>query len=224
MGYGMFNIGSEKLPLCSGPSRRSFLTAGAAGMASLALPVLERLKAAGAVNENKAKIKNCITIFLVGSPGQVDTWDMKPDAPENVRGKFKPIKTNVPGIQICEHFPLMARMMDKVALIRSLHHKTGATHENGQRWMMTGHDFNPDSIKPHSGSVISRVFGNRGTLPAAVVLPLKIGNTGAGPLHGQSAGYLGSAHEPFFLNADPASPNFRVADLEVPAGQSAARL
>ncbi len=80
---------------------------------------------------------------------------MKPDAPAEVRGKFKPIKTNVTGIQICEHFPLMARMMDKVALIRSLHHKTGATHENGQRWMMTGHDFNADSVKPHIGSVIS---------------------------------------------------------------------
>lgn len=220
----MLNLGSEKLPLCSGPNRRSFLTVGAAGMASLALPVLERLKASGAVDEGKAKIRNCITIFLVGSPGQLDTWDMKPDAPENVRGKFKPIKTNVTGIQICEHFPLMARMMDKVALIRSLHHKTGATHENGQRWMMTGHDFNPDSIKPHFGSVISRVFGSRGDLPANVILPDPIGNTGAGPLHGQTAGYLGSAHEPFFLNADPAKSEFKVADLEIPAGESASRL
>jgi hypothetical protein len=193
-------------------------------MASLALPMLERLKAAGAVDESKAKIKNCITIFLVGSPGHVDTWDMKPDAPENVRGKFKPTKTNVPGIQICEHFPLMARMMDKVALIRSLHHKTGATHENGQRWMMTGHDFNPDAMKPHFGSVISRVFGSRGDLPANVILPDPIGNTGAGPLHGQTAGYLGSAHEPFFLNADPAHSQFKVADLEVPTGESASRL
>ena len=142
----------------------------------------------------------------------------------DVRGKFKPIKTNVSGIEICEHFPLMARMMDKVALIRSLHHKTGATHENGQRWMMTGHDFNPDSVKPHCGSVISRVFGNRGTLPAAVVLPGKIGNTGAGPFHGQSAGYLGSAHEPFFLGADPAKSDFKVADLSPPAGQTEFRL
>jgi hypothetical protein len=193
-------------------------------MASLALPLLERLKAAGAVDEGKAKIRNCITIFLVGSPGQLDTWDMKPDAPENVRGKFKPIKTNVTGVQICEHFPLMARMMDKVALIRSLNHKTGATHENGQRWMMTGHDFNPDSMKPHFGSVISRVFGPRSDLPANVILPDPIGNTGAGPLHGQTAGYLGSAHEPFFLNADPAQPSFKVADLEIPAGESATRL
>jgi len=220
----VLNIGSEKLPLCSGPSRRSFLTAGAAGIASLGLPLFEKLKAAGSVDEKKAKIKNCITIFLVGSPGQLDTWDMKPDAPENVRGKFKPTKTNVTGVQICEHFPLMAKMMDKVALIRSLHHKTGATHENGQRWMMTGHDFNADSVKPHIGSVVSRVFGPKGDLPANVILPGPIGNTGAGPLHGQTAGYLGSAHEPFFLNDDPAKNNFKVTDLEVPAGESASRL
>src|SRR5437764_1874677 len=219
----MLNVGTVNVPVCCGVTRRSFLTAGAAGLATLTLPNLLRLQAAGA-DDGKAKIKNCITIFLVGSPGHLDTWDMKPDAPAEVRGKFKPTKTNVTGVQICEHFPLMARMMDRVALIRSLHYRTGATHENGQRWMMTGHDFNADSVKPHCGSVISRVFGSRGDLPANVVLPGPIGNTGAGPLHGQTAGYLGSAHEPFFLNADPARPDFKVGDLEVPAGPSAQRL
>src|SRR5262249_16370301 len=104
------------------------------------------------------------------------------------------------------------------------HHKTGATHENGQRWMMTGHDFNADSMKPHMGSVVSRVFGSRGDLPANVILPGPIGNTGAGPLHGQTAAHLGSAHEPFFLNADPAKPGFKVADLEVPVKDSKFRL
>jgi hypothetical protein len=193
-------------------------------MAGLSLPSVMSLEASGAVDQSQQKIRNCITIFLVGSPGQLDTWDMKPEAPAEIRGKFRPIDTNVSGIQICEHFPLMARMMDKVALIRSLHHKTGATHENGQRWMMTGHDFNPDSMKPYSGSVISRVFGNRGTLPASIILPGKIGNTGAGPLHGQTAAYLGSAHEPFFLGADPARSDFKVVDLQPPAGQSEFRL
>ncbi len=222
----MFHVGNERVPMCSGhgPTRRSFLQAGAAGMAGLSLPSVMSLEASGAVDQSQQKIRNCITIFLVGSPGQLDTWDMKPEAPAEIRGKFRPIDTNVSGIQICEHFPLMARMMDKVALIRSLHHKTGATHENGQRWMMTGHDFNPDSMKPYSGSVISRVFGNRGTLPASIILPGKIGNTGAGPLHGQTAAYLGSAHEPFFLGADPARSDFKVVDLQPPAGQSEFRL
>jgi len=219
----MLNVGNEKVPVCHGTTRRSFLQAGTAGLAGMVLPNLMRLEAAGAV-EKQPKIRNCITIFLVGSPGHLDTWDMKPDAPAEVRGKFRPIRTDVTGIQICEHFPLMARMMHKVALIRSLHHRTGATHENGQRWMMTGHDFNPDNVQPHSGSVISRVFGSKSDLPANVILPEAIGNTGAGPLHGQTAGYLGSAHEPFFLKADPAQPDFKVGDLEVPAGPSATRL
>ena len=127
----MLNIGSVNVPVCHGFTRRSFLQAGSAGLAGLTLPTLMNLESAQAIEESKAKIRNCITIFLVGSPGHLDTWDMKPEAPAEVRGKFSPIHTNVPGIDICEHFPLMARMMDKVALIRSLHHKTGATHENG---------------------------------------------------------------------------------------------
>jgi hypothetical protein len=220
----MLNVGNVNVPLCQGPTRRGFLRAGCAALAGMTLPNLLRLEAAGVVGERPGRIRNCITIFLVGSPGHLDTWDMKPDAPAEVRGKFKPIATNVPGIRICEHFPLMARTMDKVALIRSLHHKTGATHENGQRWMMTGGDFNADAVRPHSGSVVSRVFGPKGDLPANVILPVPIGNTGAGPLHGQSAGWLGSAHEPFFLNADPARPDFKVADLEVPQDQSGFRL
>ncbi len=221
----MLNIGNEKVSLCSGINRRSFLQLGSAGLAGMTLPNLLKTEASAAASSKRGDaIGNCITIFLVGSPGQVDTWDMKPNAPENIRGKFKPIQTNVNGVQICEHFPLMARMMDKVSLIRSLHHKTGPTHENGQRWMMTGHDFNADNIKPHVGSIVSRVFGSRGDLPANVILPGPIGNTGAGPLHGQQAGYLGSAHEPFFLGADPAMPNFKVADLDVPQGESGSRL
>src|SRR4029077_10361826 len=113
----MIHIGDEQVRLCSGTSRRAFVQAGAASLAGLSLPWLSTLQAAGAVNESAAKIKNVIVLFLVGSPGHVDTWDMKPDAPAAVRGKFKPIRTNAPGIQICEHFPLMAKMMDKVALI-----------------------------------------------------------------------------------------------------------
>ncbi len=220
----MLNIGKERVPLCDGTSRRSFLQVGSAAMLGLSLPSFFRLEANGAVKANDTKINNCITIFLVGSPGQLDTWDMKPDAPAEVRGKFKPTQTNVNGIQICEHFPMMAKMMDKVALIRSLHHRTGATHENGQRWMMTGHDFNADSVKPHMGSVISRVFGQKGELPCNVVLPGPIGNTGAGPLHGQTSGHLGSAHEPFFLNSDPASKDFKVGDLDVAQGPTGSRL
>lgn len=220
----MLHIGSARVPVCSGLTRRSFLQAGATGLAGLSLPAWLQLEEAGAVDYSQQKIRNCITLFLVGSPGHLDTWDMKPDAPEEIRGKFKPISTNVPDINICEHFPLMSRMMDKVALIRSLHHTSGSTHENGQRWMMTGHEFNADNIQPHTGSVIARVFGPKSALPPSIVLPGKIGNTGAGPLHGQDAGYLGSAYEPFFLGSDPARSDFQVADLVPPKGQTEFRI
>src|SRR5690349_11743934 len=105
----MLNIGNEKVPLCQGISRRGFLQLGAAGMGALGLPQLMGLEAAGAVEPNRARIRNCITLFLVGSPGHLDTWDMKPNAPAEVRGRFRPTQTNVTGVQICEHFPLMAR-------------------------------------------------------------------------------------------------------------------
>jgi uncharacterized protein (DUF1501 family) len=209
------------------PARRDFLQVGVFGGLGLTLGAMlksEAARAADPVKKIEPKAKSVIHVYLQGGFAHMDSFDPKPDAPAEIRGKFKPISTNVPGIQICEHFPQMARMMDKVALVRSLHHKTGATHENGQRWMMTGHEFNADSVKPHVGSVISRAFGSRGDLPANVILPGPIGNTGAGPLHGQTAGHLGSAHEPFFLNADPARPDFKVADLEVPKGESATRM
>ncbi|MGE3807547.1 MAG: DUF1501 domain-containing protein [Gemmataceae bacterium] len=220
----MLNIGNEKVPLCSGVSRRAFLQAGTASLAGLSLPGLFAMQKAGAYDPSKAKIKNCITLFLVGSPGHLDTWDMKPDAPDDIRGAFKPIQTNVNGIQICEHFPMMARIMDKVALVRSLHHNTGASHENGQRWMMTGYDFNENNPQPHMGSVISRVFGPKSDLPASIVLPGKIANTGTSTPHGQDAAYLGSAHEPFFLGSDPARKDFKVANLLPPAGMSEFRV
>jgi len=220
----MLHVGSTNIPLCSGVDRRSFLQAGAAAMAGMTLPNLFRLQAAGAVDEKRAKIRNCITLFMVGSPGHLDTWDMKPDAPEDIRGKFKPISTSVPGTQICEHFPRMARVMDRVALIRSLHYNTGASHENGQRWMMTGHDFNAANKQPHMGSVVSRVFGQRGDLPSSIILPAAIGNTGTSTPHGQESAYLGSAHQPFFLGNDPALSTFKVADLQAPAGHEEFRI
>src|SRR5579859_7643470 len=102
-----------------GISRRRFLKAGAvsAGAVGLTLADLSRLSAAGS-----GKDINCILLFLVGGPSQLDTFDLKPDAPENVRGPFRPIRTNVPGIDICEHLPRTAAMADKFAIVRSVYH------------------------------------------------------------------------------------------------------
>src|SRR5262249_11688393 len=107
---------------CDGLTRRDFLHPRALGLAGLRLSLTDpaALKAAGAVRPDKAV--NCICLFLVGAPSQLDTWDMKPDAPSEVRGPYKSIKTNVPGIEISEIFPRMATHADKFALIRSVHY------------------------------------------------------------------------------------------------------
>ena len=220
----MLHIGNKHVPDCSGVNRRSFLQAGAAGVGALTLPNMMALREAGAVDYSKEKIKNCITIFMVGSPGHLDTFDMKPEAPADIRGKFKPIQTNVPGADICEHFPRMARMMDKVAMIRSLYHNTGASHSNGSRWMMTGRDAIGDNQQPHVGSVVARVFGPKSNLPVSIILPGKIGNTGGPSINGQESRFLGSGYQPFFLNSDPARSNFKVANLVPPEGQTEFRI
>lgn len=193
-------------------TRRGFLEAGTTGAAGLTISGRMPRNSVLAASSPSGGIRSCITIFLVGSPGHLDTWDMKPEAPLEIRGPFRPIDTNVPGVQIGEHFPRMARMMDKIALIRSLHHPTGATHGHGQRWMMTGRDFSSTEVFPHLGSVASHVLGNQGPMPANVILPGPIGNTGSGPLHGQTAGFLGREFEPWLLGFDPAARDFQIGD------------
>src|SRR5208282_3260569 len=76
---------------------------------------------------------NCILLFLVGGPGQLDTWDLKPNAPSNIRGPFKPMHTTVPGVDLCEHFPLMAQRAERFAVVRSVHHQEAPIHETGQQ-------------------------------------------------------------------------------------------
>ncbi|MEX0714759.1 MAG: DUF1501 domain-containing protein [Pirellulales bacterium] len=220
----MLHVGDASVPVCSGVSRRSFLQIGAAGMAGLSLPAMARLAEAGAVDESRQKFRNCITLFLVGSPGHSDTWDLKPEAPADVRGKFKPIPTNVPGIDICEHFPLMARHADKFSLIRSLYHTGAGTHEGGQYFMMTGHQFPGSDQHPWSGSVVARVLPPSPAQLDAVILPGPIGNTGTSDSHGQTPAYLGSGYRPFFLDGDPARPDFKVANLAPPPDQTEFRL
>src|SRR5262249_21958776 len=112
--------GKKGVRMCDGLTRRDFLRVGAlsAGGVGLSLADLGALQGgAGAPRE-----LSCILLFLVGGPSQLDTWDLKPDAPDTIRGPFQPIRTNVPGIDICEHFPQMARRADRYAIIRSVHH------------------------------------------------------------------------------------------------------
>jgi hypothetical protein len=215
--------GKKPVEFCDGMSRRDFLRVGSlsAGAVGLSLAELGRLEAAAP----KGKDINCILLFLIGAPSQLDTWDLKPGAPDTVRGPFKPIKTSVTGMQICEHFPLMAQAADRFSIVRSVHHKAAPIHETGHQMMQTGYLFRGGQEYPHYGSVLSHLKGSRAAgLPPFVILPSPIGNTGVSVSHGQTAGYLGAKHEPFFLRGDPAAAGFTIADLDSPTGIDPARL
>ena len=105
---------------------------------------------------------NCILLLLVGGPSQLDTWDMKPNAPVEIRGPYKPIKTNVPGIEISENFPRMAKHADKYALIRSVYHTAAAVHDTGHQMMQTGRLFQGGIEYPHIGCVLSQAQRSEG--------------------------------------------------------------
>jgi uncharacterized protein (DUF1501 family) len=206
---------------CDGLTRRDFLRVGAltAGAVGLSLADLSQGQLAGATNPSGDI--NCILLFLVGGPSHLDTWDLKPGAPEHIRGPFRPIRTNVPGIEICEHFPLMAQMADRYAIVRSVHHAAAPIHETGHQLMQTGYLFRGGQEHPHYGSVVSHLRGpSQGGLPPFAVIPGPIGNTGVSVSHGQGAGFLGASHEPVFLGEgivaglDPARLTSRTALLD----------
>lgn len=208
---------------CDGVSRRDFLQVGTLGAIGLSLPELMAAKAQGAVAKDRDE-RSVILIFNLGAPSQLDTFDMKPDAPVEIRGPFKPIKTNVPGMDICEIFPKHAQHADKFSLVRSCYHTAAAVHDTGHQMMQTGRLFTGGINTPHAGCALSFLRGRRGDLPANVILPEPMGPTGGNLPHGQDAGFLGKAHDPFSLMADPSKPNFKVPDLLPPPEIGEARL
>ena len=198
---------------CDGHSRRDFLHAGAIAPLGLTLPNFLSARAAAASRDSDV---NCIMLFLVGGPSQIDTFDPKPKAPAEVRGPFTTIKTNVPGIEISEIFPKTAKHADKFSLVRTVYHTAAAVHDTGHQMMQTGRLFTGGVEHPHVGCALGYLKGGRGELPPHVLLPKPIGRTGGNLPHGHSAGYLGKTHDPFILNADPNAPNFKVPDLLPP--------
>ena len=210
----------RSVSLCDGVNRRDFLHAGALAALGLTLPDLLARRAAGAGPDRDV---NCIMIMLVGGPSHIDTWDPKPKAPAEVRGPFQPIATQVPGIQITEIFPRLARHTDKISLVRSVYHTATAVHDTGYQMMQTGRLFSGGVEQPHIGCVLGYLKGQRGEVPAHVLLPKPIGRTGGNLPHGHTAGYLGKQYDPFILNADPADPKFKVPDLLPPDYISAVR-
>ncbi len=193
-----------------GLDRRGFLQAGAISALGLTLP--DAARAAG----GKEPDVGCIMLFLLGGPSQIDTWDPKPDAPAEVRGPFKTIATNAPGMRISEIFPRMARLADKFSLVRSVYHTATAVHDTGHQMMQTGRLFTGGIEHPHIGCSLGYVKGRKADVPPHVLIPRPMGRTGGNMPHGQTAGYLGKAHDPFVLNADPSAKDFKVPDLLPP--------
>ena len=219
----MINLsGSGSITTCDGITRRDFLQAGTLGALGLSLAKYEALAAAGAADKSKDK-RSCIMIFNLGAPSQLDLFDMKPDAPREVRGPFKPIRTKG-DFEISELLPLHAKHADKFSLVRSCYHTAAAVHDTGHQMMQTGRLFTGGNITPHAGCALEFLKGRRSDLPAHVILPEPMGPTGGNMPHGQDAGFLGKTYDPYVINADPSKPDFKVPDLLPPKEIGEARL
>ena len=201
---------------CSGISRRNFLEVGMSSVLGLSLADVLRLRAAGSPGHAAANSSKSLIVFWThGGMSQQDTYDMKPDAPAEFRGPYRPIATSVPGIQITERFPRQARVMDKLSIVRSVNHQN-AIHAPSCHWMQTGY-FGPTMArnapqKPSFGSVIARARGaDQPNMPAYVTIPREASGY-------QGAVYLGAAYNPFEVGADPNAADFRVPNLALPKG------
>jgi hypothetical protein len=182
--------GRQRSKLCDGISRRAFLTIGSLGIGGLSLPQLLRLQAQAAVNSKETQ-KAIIWIYMFGGPSHIDMYDMKPDAPAEFRGEFKPIHTNVPGLDICELMPLQAKIADKLAIVRGI--QTFNSHDPDT--LLTGFP-PPRGARPSFGAVVSRIRGAANGMPPYVSMA---GEGAAADRPGP--GYLGAAHRAF--NARP---------------------
>jgi uncharacterized protein (DUF1501 family) len=192
-------------------SRRSFVTAGSLGFLGLSL---RNALAAAAESKSpgEAKAKAVILFWLEGGPSHIDTWDPKPNS------NFKPISTNVPGIQISELLPKMAKRMDKFALVRSMHTR-GTDHPQATHYVVTGHEINPAMQFPSLGSIITKELGPRNAVPAHVLVP-KWDRTRQYEEYFR-ASFLGGDYDPMCI-PDPAKPGFQVTDLSLPKNVSQA--
>lgn len=196
-------------------SRRMALQVGSIGLLGLGMNHLEALRAAPApAAAPPGRARAVIYIFLSGGLGQLDSFDLKPDAPAEIRGEFRPIATRTPGLQICEHLPLLAQRSHQWALVRSLTHATN-DHSAGHLLMLTGRStlpvgFDPTKPKPTDWPSLAAVAGAlarpRNNLPPAVVLPERLIHYSGRLIPGQFAGQLGRLREPWFIEASPYDP------------------
>jgi hypothetical protein len=204
---------------CEGFYRRDFLKLGTAGLFGLGLPELLRLEAQAAKSGARKKADAVILLWLGGGPATIDMWDLKPDAPEGIRGQFKPAQTSANGVQIGEHLPKMAKVMDRAAVLRSLYH-TIPSHGPATVFMTTGNKPTPALQYPALGSLVTKLLpAERGVPPYVSFGEIRGGGAGA-------SGYLGTAYNPFLVEGVPggskggkgAPPTLRVRGIQLPNG------
>ena len=209
---------------CDGITRRSFLQTGVTGLAALGLPFLSQAKASA---DAPTRDTSVILIWLDGGPGHMDMYDMKPDAPEEYRGIWRPIRTRVPGFDITELYPKQARITNLFSVVRSLHHDTGDHFAGGHR-MLTTKDMGVSGVNnmqrfPGIGAFVSREVGpRRRGMPAYVGVP-NAASIGLNP--GYFGGHmLGAPYNPFQPGGDPNAANYQVQNLNLAQGLSVERL
>jgi Protein of unknown function (DUF1501) len=204
-------------------ARRRLLQGLGLSALGLSLPRLLEVEAlAGASSRNTTRAKSCIFLFLGGGPSQLDTWDLKPKAPSEIRGEFQPIATSVPGTFICEHLPRMAQLAKHYTIIRSLHHHN-SNHGPAGGQLLTGvASKTADPLAPPAaddppglGSLVARLVLAGNDLPSSVMMPARLSDFTL--LRGQSGGWLGSAFDPMLIQQDPNAPAFRVSGFTPPA-------
>jgi hypothetical protein len=202
---------------CEGFHRRDFLKIGtAAGLFGLTLPQLLRLEARAAKQIVKDKADSVIMVWLAGGPATIDMWDLKPEAPAEIRGEFKAINTKADGVQISEHLPRMAEVMDRVTVVRSLQH-TIPSHGPATVFMTTGNKPTPAVQYPSLGSLVTKFLPpEKGVPPYVSFADLRNGAAG-------QAGYLGAAYNPFVVEGAPAGKDgkgggMRVRGIQLPNG------
>lgn len=211
---------------CDGYSRRSFLQLGMAGMGALTLPQILQAKEASSPKGSSSKNTSIILVWLDGGPGHMDMYDMKPEAPAEYRGLWNPIRTNVPGMEITELYPMQAKAADKFSIVRSLHHENG-DHFAAGHIILTGRGgasgADTPGKYPFIGSIATKLTGPRKPgMPAHAAVPYAM-SIGLRP--GYFGGnYLGVATNPFETEGDPNAANFQVNNIQMPGGMSIDRL
>lgn len=225
----MFTIRDSGTPLCDRLTRRDWLRIGALGSLGLTLPALAHARAQASPRPRTGsfgKAKACILVGLTGGPPQHETWDPKPDAPEEIRGPFRPIATSLPGLHVCELMPRLAQHANRFAVLRAMSTRDNA-HSSSGYYMMTGVPHLPPNVEnarpgapnnwPSLAALVNRIRSRPGAMPASVVIPEHIWNDGNIPWPGQDAGFLGRAADPWLIHCDPAAPNFQVPAFAMPA-------